>query len=62
MANTRNKQLEKFFEYNTKLGRHIIGSKMVGVVMIRNSWKDKGISDDDLRSFWRRLWALDMPE
>ena len=30
--------------------------------MIRNSWKDKGISDDLMKSFWRRLWALDMPE
>ena len=30
--------------------------------MIRNSWKDKGISDDLLKSFWRRLWALETPE
>ena len=44
----RTNNLKKFFEYNTKLGRRIIGSKMVGDVMIRNRWKDKGISDDDL--------------
>ena len=56
------KNLKRFFEYNTKLGRRIIGSKTVGAGMIRNRWKDKGISDDDLKAFWRRLWALDMPE
>ena len=54
--------MKTFFEYNTKVGKRIIGSKVVGVVMIRNSWKDKGISNDDLRSFWRRLWALDTPK
>ena len=36
VADTGNK-----FEYNT-------GSKMVGAVMIHNSWKDKGISNDNL--------------
>ena len=62
MADTGNKQTKTFFEYNTKLGRCIIGSKSVGrVVKIHNSWKDKGISDDVMKSFWRRLWALDMP-
>ena len=50
MADTGNK-----FEYNT-------GSKMVGAVMIHNSWKDKGISNDNLQSFWTRLWALDTLE
>ena len=34
--------LKKFFEYTTKLGSRIIGSKAMGDVMIRNSWKDKG--------------------
>ena len=34
----------------------------MGVALTRNSWKDKGISDDLLKSFWRRLWAFDMPE
>ena len=37
----RKNSLKKFFEYNTKLGRHIIGSKMVGAVMIRNSGRIK---------------------
>ena len=44
-------KLKTFFEYNTKLRRCTLGSKLVGVVMIRNSWKDKGISDDLLKSF-----------
>ena len=40
----------------------ISGSRSVGDVMIHNSSKDKGILDDLLKSFWRRLWALDMLE
>ena len=55
-------KLEKFFEYSTKLGRQIIGSKSMGATQTRNSWRDKGISDDLLKSFWRGLWAFDMPE
>ena len=46
----------------TKLGRRIIGSKSVGAIKIHNSWKDKGISGDLLKSFWRRLWVLDTLE
>ena len=34
----------------------------MSVVRIRNSKKDKGISDDLLKLFWRRLWALDTPK
>ena len=34
----------------------------MGVAQTRNSWRDKGISGDLLKSFWRRLWAFDMPE
>ena len=55
-------KLKVFFEYNTNLGRCIVGFNLVGAVTIRNSWKDKGISDDLLKSFWRRLWALDTSE
>ena len=44
------------------LRRPIIDSNAVGAITIRNSWKDKGISGDDLKSFWRRKWALDMLE
>ena len=44
-------KLEGFFEYNTKLGRQIIGSKSVGVAQTRNSWRYSGISDDLLKSF-----------
>ena len=49
-------------EYSTKLGRRTIGSKSVGVVQTRNNLKDKGISNDFMKSFQRRLWALDMLE
>ena len=48
-------KVEQIFKYTTKLGRQIIGSKSMGVALTRNSWKDKGISDDLLKSFWRRL-------
>ena len=34
----------------------------MGVAQTNNSWKDKDISYDLLKSFWRRLWALDMLE
>ena len=34
----------------------------MAVAQTRNSWRDKGISYDWLKSFWRRLWALDMPK
>ena len=34
----------------------------MGVAQTCNCWRDKGISDDLLKSFWRRLWASDMPE
>ena len=34
----------------------------MGVATIRNSWKDKGILDDLLESFWRRLSTLDTLE
>ena len=43
--------LKKSFTYNTKLRRPIIDSNAVGAIMIYNSWKDKGISNDDLKSF-----------
>ena len=55
-------KLERFFEYNTKLRRQIIGSKSMGTTQTRNSWRDKGIFDDLLKSFWRRLWAFNMPK
>ena len=54
-------KLEWFFEYSTKLRRQIIGSKSMGVAQARNNWRDKGISDDLLKSSWRRLWVFDMP-
>ena len=44
-------KVEQFFEYTTKLGRQIIGSKSMGAALIRNTWRDKGISDDLLKSF-----------
>ena len=34
----------------------------MGAAQNRNSGGDKGISDDLLKLFWKRLWALDMPE
>ena len=34
----------------------------MGVVHTGNSWKDKGISHDFPKSFWRRLWVLDTLE
>ena len=48
-------KLENNFEYNINLGRQIIGSKSMGATQTRNSWRDKGIPDDLLKSFWRRL-------
>ena len=32
------------------------------VVQARNSYRDKGILDDFLKSFWKALWASDMLE
>ena len=55
-------KLKMFFQYNTKLGRCSLGSNPVGVVTIRNGWKNKGVSDDLLKSFWRRLYVLDTLE
>ena len=40
----------------------MIGSKLVGIVKTRNSWKDKGLLHDFLKSFWRKLWVLDTPK
>ena len=34
----------------------------MGAAQTHNSWRDKGISDDFLKPFWWRLWALDMLE
>ena len=62
VVETGTNKLERFFEYNTKLGRQIIGSKSIGATQTRNSKRDKGIYVDLLKSFWRRLWAFDIPE
>ena len=62
MVETGNEQTGGVFYYSTKLGRQIIGSKSVGADQTCNCWRDKGISYDLLKSFWRRLWASDMPE
>ena len=47
-------KLKRFFEYNTKLGGRIIGSKSAGDVRTCSSWKDKGISDDFLKIAYAR--------
>ena len=55
MVETGTNKLERFFEYNTKLGRQIIGSKSMGFAQTR-------LSDDLLKSFWRRIWVFNMLE
>ena len=49
-----------FFQYNTKLARHLLLDKKRSSISAYRFWKDQGIEEQDISIFWKMFWEVEI--